>query len=215
MSTDSKLSLNEHANTVQVLQLLATAPLYIAKLSWRGLECTPESLQRAVTTFVKQTHLTVTGCYVPAANELLVLHWPDTREGYVSQTTGQCQQAATELAKILHATCEPVVLNDGEVLCMMGLKVGGYDDGRIAAMGEIADIAGGLTTTPAHMVSARARHYGTTESYGEPTVLLRGVTNDEAAIHAIGDQLQQYHYAIHYGGKNTKFYETKWAGNGE
>ena len=196
------------------LMPLAVTPLWLARLVLSGAS-TPESLQSAITTFVEQTHLTVTGCYVPAANELLVLHWPDTREGYVSQTLEQCGQAATELAKMLQATYEPVVLNDGEVLCMMGLKVGGYDNGRIAMIQEITDIKGGLTTTPAHMVSARARHDGTTESYGEPTVLLQGVASDEAAIHVIGDQLQQYHYAIHYGGKNTKFYETKWAGNGE
>ena len=171
----------------------------------------PEALQHILDKYVASSGIAVIGGYIPAQNILELMHWPETRPDYVEQTIGQCEQAAAGLAGILNATNSHTITPSLDRLhCMMGLKVGGYDDGRIALIDEIADFKNDLTITPAHMISARVLHDGTVESYGEPTVILTGPIDAEPLIHEVGDRLEQYHYAIETH-TATKFYETKWA----
>lgn len=103
---------------------------------------------------------------------------------------------------------------------MMGRKRGGYTNDEIAPLRELErpDLAG-FTVTEAHMISARVIRTakGTqVESYGEPVGVIATGPEHEGAIHQIGRQLGQWHYAIERGPRarspgRTDFYETPWA----
>ncbi len=190
---------------------IGTTKLWIGELNLPKDHYDAPQLQREINQYVTETRRTVTGAFLAKSATLLLLHWPETREGYREQTLDDCDLMQNKLAARLHANNQKYSLSQDEIMCMMGLKIGGYDDGRIAAIDEIAEFQDQLTMEPAHMVSARAKHDGSIESYGEPTALLRGKTDTEEAVHTIGDQLEQYHYGIHRGSGATDFYETRWA----
>lgn len=194
------------------VEKIGTAELWIGALNLGREIYSAADLQNKVTSYVSETGRTVTGCFLPESNELLLLHWPETRESYVEQQVSECESALRGLAIILNVEISRShQLEDDEISCMMGLKVGGYYDGRIADLSEISQYQLQLSMEPAHMVSARALKDGVTESYGEPTIYLTGKSSTEAAIHTIGNQLEQHHYGIQRGSGMTDFYETKWA----
>lgn len=196
----------------EVVRKIGSTDLWMGRLALDKKMGSVADLQAAITRYVERTSITVTGCYIRDRHELLLLHWPETRDGYTEQSVRECEVSLRDLADALHADIiASRELEAGQISCMMGLKVGGYDDGRIAEISEIAQYQSQLAMTPAHMVSARARKDGNTESYGEPTVYLTGAASAESAIHAIGDQLEQHHYGIQRGSGVTDFYETKWA----
>ena len=190
---------------------IGTTKTWIGELSLPENTYTPESLQGEITAYVEESRHTVTGAYLAHSAKLLLLHWPETRKGYIEQSLEECEIMQHELAEKLQAKAGDFELEPNELLCMMGRRVGGYTDGRIADMDELSAYETLVTMQPAHMVSARARNNGETESYGEPTALLRGPLSGEQAIHKIGDQLEQHHYGIQRGTGVTDFYETKWA----
>lgn len=192
------------------MQKIGTTKLWIGELSLPEGKFDTPKIQAEITRFTEETRHTVTGAYLAHSAQLLLLHWPETRAGYTEESLKDCEIMQRKLSKkLMAAKSDTYQLPTNGLLCMMGLRVGGYTDGRIAKIEEIATFKDRLTMDPAHMVSARARNDGTTESYGEPTVLLQG--SDEATIHAIGDQLKQHHYGIHRGSGTTDFYETIWA----
>lgn len=171
----------------------------------------PESIQHSIDAYVADSGIAVVGGFIPEERALELMLWPETRPDYVEQSLEQCEASASDLARILGATALYSSVPDSDSFhCMMGLKVGGYDDGRIARIDEIESHTNNMNVTEAYMVSSRVLHDGTCESYGEPTVILTGKITAEPAIHAIGDLLQQHHYAIETHGV-TRFYETKWA----
>lgn len=196
----------------EAVRKIGSTDLWMGRLALDKKMSSVTDLQVAVTRYVERTGATVTGCYLPERHELLLLHWPETRDGYAEQSIRECEVSLRDLADALHAEVVPSQrLQADQISCMMGRKVGGYDDGRIAEISEIAQYQSQLTMESAHMVSARARKDGSTESYGEPTVYLTGAASAESAIHAISDQLEQHHYGIQRGSGVTDFYETKWA----
>ena len=194
------------------MKIIASAPLWISELALPEDTLSTPELQSEITHFVEESRRTVTGAYLAQSAKLLLLHWPDTREGYTNQSLTNCDVMRTELAERLGAlSATQYILAEDELFCMMGRRVGGYTDGRIADMNELVKFQDQLGMHPAHMVSARPRSDGSTESYSEPTALLEGKLTAEAAVHSIGDILQQHHYGIHRGTGATDFYETLWA----
>lgn len=195
------------------MQKIGTTKLWMGLLSLEGRRWSVGDLQQQLTDYTQRTGNTVTTALLPVRYELLLMNWPETREGYVAQTPEVCAESLRDLAVILNAKIDEAYhLQPGEIACVMGLKVGGYDDGRIATLDELASYQGQLDMVPAHMLSARAvRGSDKVESYDEPVVLLTGRESNESAVHAIGDQLEQYHYAVQRGSGTTDLYETKWA----
>jgi hypothetical protein len=193
------------------VEKIGTTKLWIGTLDLGEHSFSIDQLQNIVTDYAKDTKRTVTGGFLVDSNRLVLLHWPETREGYIEQSIYECELVLEDLKNILEAVASHNNdLADDEVSCMMGLKVGGYGDGRVASLDELSDYKLELQIDLAHMVSARAKHDGTVESYGEPTVFLTGKSQSESTIHSIGDQLEQYHYAIQRGSGVTDFYETRW-----
>ena len=172
---------------------------------------TPDEAQLAVDGYVASSGLSVVAGFIPEENTLQLMLWPETRPEYKQQGVDASEQSALELATVFSAVnVEDITPEKGQLHCMMGLKVGGYGDSRVADIKELSVYEGKLAMQPAFMVSARMLHDGTVESYGEPTAILTCNTAAEKYIHEIGDLLEQHHYAIE-GHDETRFYETKWA----
>lgn len=195
------------------MQKIGTTALWMGLLSLEERRWSVGDLQQQLTDYTRRTGNTVTAALLPVRHELLLMNWPETREGYVAQTPEICAQSLRDLADVLNAKIDEAYhLQPGKIACVMGLKVGGYDDGRIATLDELANYGDQLSMIPAHMISARAvKGSDEVESYDEPVVLLTGSEANESAVHAIGDQLEQHHYAIQRGSGATDLYETKWA----
>lgn len=191
---------------------LGEVQLWSARLQLAQGAYTATSLQRAVTEYVEKSGRVVVGYFDEADATYNMLLWPEDREGFKQQTVEMSDESADELAAILDASrVEKGIIGPDVIHCMMGLKVDGYDDGRIATFDEIAEHTKNLSTKLAHMVSARMTDEGV-ESYGEPVVVLTGPVGGVASIHAVGDTLKQHHYAIEHGADAvTRFYQTHWA----
>ena len=191
---------------------LGEVQLWSARLQLARGAHTASSLQRVVTEYVEKSGRVVVGYFDEDDATYTMLLWPEDREGFKQQTVEMSDESADELAVILGASrVEKGVIGPDAIHCMMGLKVDGYDDGRIASLNEIAEHTKNLSTKLAHMVSARMTDEGV-ESYGEPVVVLTGALDQVDAIHSIGHALKQHHYAIEHGSDSvTRFYETDWA----
>lgn len=172
-----------------------------------------------VTEYVAESGITVVGYYTDEPPSLTLLRWPETREGYRSPTIPECDIALYGLATKLEAedTMQDVIPPDA-LHTMMGRKRDGYGAGEIAPLRELErlDLVD-FDVTEAHMVSARTIEGNEVESYGEPVGILLMSPEHEAEIHQIGENLEQWHYAIERGRRTTSaegrtdFYETPWA----
>lgn len=172
---------------------------------------TRESVQKTITDYVRQSNTSVVGCFTQNPSSLTLLHWPDLREGYTEPTLKQCEQAAKALQTALNAQIQQdSVINKGEIHCMMGRRVGGYDTDTIEPIATVVKLAPHMTITEGYMVSART-YTGGVEEYGEPVAIMIGDAQYESEIHAVGDALKQHHYIIERGSDAADFYETKWA----
>ncbi len=193
------------------MHLLSTTPLWMTSLKLADTY-TAEILQGVINTYVAESRNTVTAGWVPEDSELILMLWPDSREGYEEPSVDSCEKTAKDLARLLGAEVQPYTLGHTELFTMMGRRIDGYEKGSEAAPIEaISHHKDALSMKAAHMVSARAKHSGEIESYGEPTVILRGGLQSIIHIHAIGDELKQHHYAISHGAGVTEFYQTHWA----
>jgi len=188
---------------------LWTARLELAP-SW-----TPGSVQDIVSEYVADAGTTVVGYHAPEPSALTLLRWPDTREGFHEPSIPECDQSACDLAHRLGAlSLQRDIVPDNAIHCMMGRKMAGYGQGLElpltvveTALPEAHSVVGGS------MISARATGDGSVEPYGEPIAAILLDPRDEHRLHALGDYLQQFHYAIERGDTGTTdFFETRHAG---
>lgn len=190
--------------------VIATTELWISQLTIP--HHTAEEAQALITKYVTESRIAIVGYINNTGDTLTLLRWPDLRPGYLPPNQAECNQSRTALAELFGAkiiNTEPLQANT--LHCMMGRKVGGYDDGRIASMDEVHQHIPTQHTEAVYMVSARPTTDGSIESYGEPAVAVIIPAANEASIHRLGDTLEQHHYVIERTKEGrTDFYETAW-----
>lgn len=173
-------------------------------------------VQAVVTDYVAESGITVVGYHTQQPPALTMLRWPDDREGYQAPTPPECDVALDALAARLgNRRFTTGIVPNGKIHMMMGRNRGGYHAGEIASLQEIQDGLPDASVTDGHMVSAQATQSGV-EPYGEPVGIIVADPSDEEAIHEIGDELEQHHYAIEHGPQGgvpgkTDFWETRWS----
>jgi hypothetical protein len=175
-----------------------------------------EAVQAKVTRSVSETGISVIGYFMESPRSLTLLHWPENREDYPPTEIEDCELALAALIDVFQVRdVERDIVPANTLHTMMGRRMGGYDTATIAPFEVLAQGLPADTVRPAHMVSARVRHNAPVEPYGEPVGIITVEPTYEDAIHELGYELEQFHYAIERGPTGdepgrTDFYETQW-----
>lgn len=177
---------------------------------------TAADVQATVTDYVAESGITVVGYHTEEPPALTMLRWPDGREGYQAPTPAECDIALAALAARFGSNHFVTgIVPDNKIHTMLGRNKDGYHVGEVASLQEVQDGVPNASVTDGHMISARTTPNGV-EPYGEPVGVIIANPPDEEAIHTLGDELEQHHYAIEHGARDgnpgrTDFWETRWS----
>lgn len=204
-------------------RLIAHTELWTARMRL-NLAVTPERVQDIITRYVNESGISVIGYVTHNPTSLTLLRWPDTRPEYHAPSIPECEQALGALTIKLHGTdIKRGIVPPNTLHTMMGRGKDGYNPTEFAPLADFERPGTpGYGAQAAHMVTARVKHNGsgtTVEPYDEAVAILTMPASpaNEAVIHEIGDEAQQWHYAIErgpcseYPNGRMDFYETRWA----
>lgn len=193
------------------MHLLSTAPLWLTTLKLEG-SYTPDILQGVIRTYANESGATITSAFIPQDSELILMLWPNEHTAGGAPTPEECSQAAEDLGRLLGATSTPYTLAQDELLCLMGRRINGYEEGSdIAPPDALSHHGHAFAMQEAHFIAARPGNTEEGEFYSEPATLLRGNLQSIIYMHMAADELRQHHYAISHGSGVTELYQTHWA----